>query len=192
MKLTLNSLRPFAVVTIVVASLATASSLFVTATARAATVPECSYSTMKASVGATYVAGAGYVAGTRLVPIFFTNRGVACHLPLSGPKVIAFREAHVGKRTITQNARPAVWKERWVVLATKARVKELLEVVALPSATLKSRACAEATASGIIIEGFGQPVAKWIYFARSLPGVCFYSGPSPATTNVKEVWVGAK
>jgi hypothetical protein len=191
MKLTIHSLPLLVAVVIAMASLTTLSLLFAAA-ANAATVPECAYSTMKVTVGATYVGGAGYAAGTRLVPILFTNEGVACHIPLSGPKIIAFREAHLGKKTITQNARPAAWKERWVVVAAKTRVKALLEIVALPSASMKSRACGEATATGIIIEGFGQPVTKWIYFARSLSGVCFYSGPSPTTTNVKEVWVGAK
>lgn len=186
------TLRPFVAVVIVAASLSSLSSLFVGGSASAATVPECAYSRMNVKVGATYHGGAKYAAGTRLVPIYFTNKGVACHLPLTGPKIVAFREAKVGKKTTTQDARPAVWKEQWVVLAAKARGEALFEIVVLPSASMTSRACGEATATGFSVSGFGQPVANWIYFARSLPGVCFYSGPTPATTNVKEVWVGAK
>ena len=78
------------------------------------------------------------------------------------------------------------------MLAAKARVDALFEIVVLASASMKSSACGQETATGITVEGFGRPVAKWIYFARNLPGVCFYSGPSAATTNVKEVRVGPK
>jgi hypothetical protein len=185
------TLRPFVAVVIAVASLSSLSSLFVAGSSSAATVPECSYSTMKVTLGATYVGGAGYAAGTRLVPILFTNKGVACHLPLTGPKIVAFRSAKVGKKTTAQDSHPALWKERWVVLAAKAHVEALFEIVALPSASMNTRACGEATATGLTVSGFGQPLASWIYFARSLPGVCFYAGPTPATINVKEVWVGA-
>jgi hypothetical protein len=169
------------------------SPLFAGATASAATVPECAYATITVSVGATY-RGAGVASTTRLVPVYFKNHGVTCHLPLTGPAVVAFRDQKLSRtHTVTQDARPAAWTgQKYVVLAASARDEALFEIAALSSAAMKSRACGEQTANGFLVEGFGQPVAKWIYFARSLPGVCFYSGVGPSTTNVKMTWVGPK
>lgn len=169
------------------------SPFFVGATANAATVPECAYASITVSVGATYH-GAGIASTTRLIPIYFKNHGVTCHLPLTGPAVIAFRYAKLSStRRVTQYARPAAWSgQKYVVLAASTRDEALFKIAALSSAAMKSRACGEQTANGFLVEGFGQPVAKWIYFARSLPGVCFYSGVGPSTTNVKMTWVGPK
>lgn len=146
------------------------------------------------SVGATYRGGAGIASSTRLVPLYFKNHGVACHLPLTGPAVIAFRVAKLSStRTTTQDALPAVWGgQKYVVLLANARGEAIVEIAALSSAVMKSHACGVQTASGLKIEGYGRPLANWIYFAHKLANVCFYSGAAPITTNVKVVWVGHK
>lgn len=161
------------------------------ATASATTVPECAYANISVSVGAMY-RGTGSIPGTtRLIPIYFKNRGVACHLPLTGPSFIAFRDAKLSRKSIVQYARAAQWGgQKYVVLAATSRHKAVVQIAALSSAALKSRACGAETASGFLVEDFGLPVAKWIYFAKSVAGVCFYSGAAPTTTNVKFTWSG--
>jgi hypothetical protein len=190
MKRTLRPLFAVAVSTLLFSPLFAGAS----ATASAATVPECAYANITVSVGTMYH-GSGAIAGTtRLIPVYFKNRGAACHLPLTGPAFIAFHDAKLSKKsTVTQDARPAVWGgQKYVVLASRSRNKAVVQIAALSSSAMKSRACGAQTANGFLIESFGLPVAKWIYFAQSLPGVCFYSGAAPITTNVKLTWAGLK
>jgi hypothetical protein len=113
---------------------------------------------------------------------------------LTGPEIIAYRDARLSKKsTVTQDAAPAVWGgQRWIVLTSKARGEAKFKITALSNTQMKSHACGVQTAKGFLVEGYALPVKNWIYFARKLPNVCFYTGPGSTTTNVRLVWVGPK
>ncbi|HEV3187855.1 MAG TPA: hypothetical protein VGZ04_07390 [Acidimicrobiales bacterium] len=183
--------RPFLAAVMVLTLL---SSISVASTASAASVPECAAANITVTLGVMSRGVGGTASTTRVVPVYFKNRSVACHLPLTGPVVVAFREAKLSRtHTLTQVARPAAWSgQKYVVLPASSRNKALVEITALSNAAMKSAACGVQTATGLKIEGYAAPITSWIYFARKIADVCFYSGTGQGTTNVKMAWVGLK
>jgi hypothetical protein len=182
--------RPFLAVVMVLTLL---SSLSIATAVSAASVPQCASKSITVSLGAMSH-GSGAAATTRVVPVYFKNHGVACHLPLTGPVVVAFRVAKTSSgHTTSQEARPAAWGgQKYVVLAASARDEAKVEISTLSNALMKSPSCGVQTAGGLKIQGYASPITYWIYFARKIADVCFYSGTGRSTTNVKLTWVGPK
>ena len=163
-----------------------------TTSSQAAAYSPCRFSRITVSVGSTRQDVAGYPSGSRVTPIYFTNRGPVCHLLLGGPVVRAFRSYHVSKKvTDTEQSVPAMTTDASSpVLAEGTRYEAVFEVVQLSKSSMRSRACGEATASGFVVEGYALPASYWEYFPRTLKHVCFYFGPGALVSNIGIKWVG--
>jgi hypothetical protein len=111
-----------------------------------------------------------------LVPVYFHNRGVSCHLLMGAPVVVLLRNttnASTAPRhdvSIPAGAdntrRPAVDHNKTI---------EALFVV-VPHVGPAFKGCEPATATGINVGGYAKPVGTSHFITRTLREVCFDSG----------------
>ena len=153
--------------------------------ARAATrYPVCKAAQIEVTAGATianvsydYPAGRRTVHAfsTKAVPVFFFNRGPACHLVMGAPAIDAVRNATsataVTEGDLAVSAPPLPTTKRVVLDRHQTAEALFLYGSPIPAGV---RGCHPATATGLLVQGYAMPVpAVGTFVARRIPSVCF-------------------
>lgn len=138
------------------------------------------YSTWKGTV---------HAFSKKAVPVFFFNRGKACHLLMGVPAINAVRNAKsVSAMTNSDMAVSApVPSTKRVVLDHHQKVEALfLFGSPIPKGV---RGCDAATTTGILVQGYARPtpsVGK--FFPRKIKNVCFPVGAGATFVNTGVAW----
>ena len=170
----------------VIASAASAVSLGSTAAvAQAATrYPACVTSQIEVTAGATISnvtyqyptpTGTGHAFSKRAVQVFFCNRGSVCHLLMGAPDITATRDATSAATVTTGNMtipNPPPTSKRMVLQHHQRAEALFLFGSTLPKRA--SRGCHLTTATGLLVQGYAQPVPSvGAFFPRQMKNVCF-------------------
>lgn len=154
--------------------------------AQAATrYPACVTSQIVVSAGATlsnvsyqYPTQTGIVHAfsKKAVPVFFYNRGPVCHLLMGAPAITAVRDATSAATVTVDNMtipNPPVPTTKRVVLLRHERA-EALFLFGNPLPKGASEGCRPATATGLLVQGYANPVpSTGKFFPRQMKNVCF-------------------
>ena len=110
------------------------------------------------------------------VPVYFYNRGAACHLLMGAPEVRAVRDtANVAAITLHDLSIPTgADNTRRPVVAHHQKLEALFVVVKPVGSPFTG--CAPATTTGFLVGGYAKPIATTHFVVRRLRDVCFDSG----------------
>jgi len=173
-----------------------------TATAQTVTSPPaCNASQITVAAGKTLTnaiyevrttTGLHQVRAEELVPVYFSNAGVTCHLLMGAPEVLVVRNTSNVKKLSSLSMRDvsiptgAVDTRRRDV-ARHHEIKALF-VVLRPVAGPTFRGCQPATATGLVVQGYAGPVGTFHWIPRHLRDVCFDTGVTRSVVNFGINW----
>ncbi|MHB2027689.1 MAG: hypothetical protein ACYCPT_02590 [Acidimicrobiales bacterium] len=147
--------------------------------------PACLASNITVTAGAT-VTNTTYTVKTSTglhqesaydeVPVYFFNRGRACHLLMGAPEVRAVRHtANAAAITLHDLSIPTgADNTRRPVVAHYQKLEALFVVVKPVGSTFTG--CAPATTTGFLVGSYAKPIATTHFVIRRLRDVCFDSG----------------
>ncbi len=147
--------------------------------------PACQVSQISVTAGATVTnttypvktsTGLYQMPAYEVVPVYFYNRGVTCHLLMGAPDVRAVRgTTHFATITSHDLSTPASGDNtKRVVVAHHQKLEALFVVIEPVGSTFKG--CDPATSTGFIVGDYAKPISATHFVIRKLRKVCFDSG----------------
>ncbi len=171
---------------------------FVTFAQAATEYPPCLTSQIEVTVGATlsnvtydYSTSAGTYHGfsKEAIPVFFYNKSADCHLLMGGPSINAVRNSNNPRATSSSELALSapVSSEKRIVVKHHGKVEALF--LFGTSVSQKGSRCDPATATGILVQGYANPIASTgKFFPRRIQRVCFDSGVGAKVLNTGVAW----
>ncbi len=166
-----------------------------------ASPPACNASQITVTAGKTLTnaiyevrttTGLHQVRAEELVPVYFHNTGVTCHLLMGAPKVLVVRNTSNVKNLSSLSMRdvsiPTVAVDtRRRDVARHQEIKALF-VVLRPVAGPTFGGCQPATATGLVVQGYAGPVGTFHWIPREIRDVCFDTGVTRSVVNFGIDW----
>ncbi len=165
--------------------------------------PACQASQIVVSAGATSLnstysvrtsTGVHYERAYEVVPVYFYNRGDTCHLLMGAPAIRAVRDTtDVTKlnnlKTRDLSVPAGADNTRRPVVTRHQRIEALFVIVKPVGRSFKG--CDPATSSGLLVQGYANPVGTFHFVVRRLRDVCFDSAIGPNVLNYGVSWPSA-
>jgi hypothetical protein len=172
----------------------------VTAYAATPSQPACQASQITLTTGATMTdttypvrtsTGVHQSLAYEAVPVYFYNRGAVCHLLMGAPDFQAVRNttevAKLSALAAHDVSVPAgADNTRRPVVAHHQKI-EALFVVTKPVGR-SFAGCDPATATGIVVQGYANPIGTFHFVVRRLLDVCFDTGAGRNVLDFGAVW----
>lgn len=168
-------------------------------TAHAATTaqPACQASQIAVTAGATlgrtnYLVktstGLQHRSASKVIPVYFYNRGATCHLLMGGPIFQAVRNTtDVAHLSANDLAIPVgAGSTRRPVVARHQKIEALFVFMKPVGAAFTG--CKPATTTGFLVGDYAKPGATTHFIVRRLGDVCFNSGVGRSVLNYGPVW----
>lgn len=169
-----------------------------TAPAGASTLVACPASRIRVTAGATvmdttysYTTPTGVVTAfaNEAVPVYFYNKGALCHLLMGAPEIRMVRGTTAAAAITRSDLSTPVGadSEDRVAVGSHQQVEALLVVVKPVGPSFAG--CHPAASTGILVGGYGKPIASTRFIARRLRYACFDSGVGRVVANYGVDWV---
>lgn len=166
----------------------------------ASTLVACPASRIQVTAGATltdttysYSTPTGVVTAfaNEAVPVYFYNKGALCHLLMGAPEIRMVRGTTAAAITLSDLSTPVgPDNQDRVAVGSHQKVEALLVVVKPVGPSFAG--CHPATSTGILVGGYGKPIATTRFIARKLRYACFDSGVGRVVTNFGVEWVASQ
>jgi hypothetical protein len=170
----------------------------VTAHAAAPAQPACRASQIAVTAGATLGAtnylvrtstGVQHRSASKVVPVYFYNRGATCHLLMGGPIFRAVRNttdvAHLSANDLAIPS--STGSTRRPVVARHQKIEALFVFMKPVGAAFTG--CKPATTTGFLVGDYANPIATTHFVVRRLIDVCFDNpGVGRGVLNYGPVW----
>src|ERR1035437_5372644 len=171
----------------------------VTAHAAAPAQPACRASQIAVTAGAT-LGGTNYLVRTstglqrrsasKVVPVYFYNRGATCHLLMGAPIFQPLRNttdvAHLSAHDLAIPV--GAGTTRRPVVARHQKIEALF--VFMKPVGPAFTGCKLATTTGFLVGDYANPIATTHFIVRQLRDVCFDTGVGRNVLNYGAVWPG--
>lgn len=167
------------------------------------THPACQASQIRVAAGATLTdttypvrtsTGVHQVPAYEVVPVYFYNKGATCHLLMGAPDFQAVRNmtdvTNLSALSAHDVSVPAGADNTNRLVVTRRQKVEALFVVVKPVGP-SFTGCDPATTSGILMQGYANPIGTFHFIVRRLRDVCFDSGIGRNVLNFGAVWPAA-
>jgi hypothetical protein len=127
-------------------------------------------------------------SASKVIPVYFFNRGATCHLLMGGPSVRAVRNTTDATHLSMNDLGVPVdtGTTRRPVVSHHQKIEALfvyMKPVGPPFA-----GCKPSTATGLLMDGYAKPGATKHFIARRLADVCFDTGVGRDSLNYGVAW----
>jgi len=168
-----------------------------TAHAAAPAHPACQASQIAVTAGAT-LGGTNYLVRTstglqrrsasKVVPVYFYNRGATCHLLMGGPIFQPVRNTtDVAHLSANDLAIPAgAGSTRRPVVARHQKIEALFVFIRPIGPAFTG--CKPATTTGFLVGDYANPIATTHFIVRQIRDVCFVTGVGRGQFNYGAAW----
>lgn len=124
-------------------------------------------------------------------PVYFHNHGSTCRLLKWAPAIEAVRDATQSAKLLAlpahdRSAPTGAYGTKRQVVARDHTVEALIVVTKPVGFSFKG--CDPATASGIVMQGYAEPIGTFRFIVRPLRDVCFDSGVGRTVLDFGAVW----